>query len=110
MFNSSKKIFIRENSIIARIAAKILRSEKMAIVVGSTIHLWGSGKNELIENKRWLRHELTHIMQFRHYGFIKFILFYVWETIKNGYHNNRFEIEAREKESNKESLACINIS
>ena len=88
----------------------LFRSKKMAVVVGKTIHLWGSGKNEFIENKRWLLHELTHVAQFYHYGFTRFILLYVWETIKNGYYKNRFEVDARMKENEKDPSIDIYFS
>lgn len=88
----------------------ILRSKKMAIVVGKTIHLWKTGKNEFLENEPWVRHELAHIAQFKHYGFIRFVFLYVWETIKNGYQNNSFEVDARMKENEKDPSIDIYFS
>lgn len=90
--------FIRENSFIARIAAWKLRSEKVAIVIGRTIHLYNTGKGEFLANDHWLRHELVHVKQFRRYGLIRFIIRYLWESLKNGYENNKYEIEARQGE------------
>lgn len=51
-----------------------------------------------MENDRWVRHELAHIEQFRRYGLIRFIFLYLWESVRHGYYNNRFEKEAREAE------------
>ncbi|HOM89425.1 MAG TPA: hypothetical protein PKW65_01780 [Bacteroidia bacterium] len=46
-----------------------------------------------------MKHELKHIEQFKRYGFIRFIFFYLSESIRHGYINNRFEIECREAEN-----------
>jgi hypothetical protein len=90
---------IKENSWIAKIAAAKLRSENMAIVVGKTIHLHGVSKSDFLKNEKWVRHEMCHIEQFRKYGFLNFIFNYLLESIRSGYHNNKFEAEAREAEN-----------
>ncbi|HEY8398022.1 MAG TPA: DUF4157 domain-containing protein [Flavihumibacter sp.] len=89
---------IKENSVWARIAAKRMKAEKLAMVLGNTIHLHNTGYEEMLRNRRWLRHELAHVRQFRRYGNTRFILLYVWESIKHGYYKNKYEIEAREAE------------
>lgn len=89
---------IKEKSWIARLAAWKLRSRKMAIVIGKTIHLHNTGRQEFLQNKRWLLHELKHLEQFRRYGFIRFIVLYLWESARHGYINNKYEIEARAAE------------
>jgi len=91
---------IKENSWIAKIAAKKLRSDKVAIVVGKTIHLYKTSKKQFLQNERWLKHELCHIKQFQENGYLLFIAKYLWESIKHGYHNNKYEVEAREAEDN----------
>ncbi len=90
---------IKENSFFARIAARKLKSQKAAIVFGHTIHLCGATKEEFLENQRWLQHELKHIEQFQRYGFVRFIVLYLWESLRRGYRNNKYEIEAREAEN-----------
>lgn len=89
------KISVKERSFIARIAAFILRTNNVAIVFGKTIFLWNATKEDLLKNKNWLRHELVHVRQFLRYGFFPFIFMYLWESIKKGYYQNKFEIEAR---------------
>lgn len=101
------KISIKEHSFIARLAAIVLRKNKMAIVTGNIIHLWNTGKDEFLQNKKWLQHELIHVLQYREYGFLKFIFLYSWESLKKGYHKNRFETEARLYED--EALLSSNI-
>ena len=86
--------FLRENSWIAKIAAIKLRSNKVAIVIGKTIHLHNTSAAEFLKDERWLKHELCHIKQFQQNGFIGFIFKYLWESIKHGYRDNKYEKEA----------------
>lgn len=92
------KIIIQENSLLARLASWKLRSRSVAIVFGRTIHLHNTTKETFLANEEWLKHELKHIEQYRQYGTIPFLWYYFIDWIKNGYHNNKFEIEAREAE------------
>lgn len=86
---------IKENSWLANIAAWKLDSPNVAMVIGKTIHLHNTSTQEFLKDEKWLKHELCHIKQFEQYGYFGFIARYVWESIKNGYYNNRFEKEAR---------------
>ena len=90
---------IKENSIIARMAAKKLKADNCAIVLGSTIHLYNTSKSEFLQNKKWVLHEECHIAQFKKYGFLNFICRYLWESMQNGYEQNKYEIEARDAEN-----------
>jgi hypothetical protein len=92
-------IYIKEKSLIARIAALLMREKRIAIVFGSTIHLWDTPREEFIKSTTWLQHELIHVEQFKKYGYIKFIFMYTWELLKRGYYKNKFEVEARAKEN-----------
>ena len=49
-------------------------------------------------DQRWLKHELVHIEQYKKHGLLKFLTLYLWYSMKYGYYNNPFEVEAREKE------------
>lgn len=42
-----------------------------------------------------LAHELTHVQQIEQLGIVKFGYQYLKESIKKGYRENRFEVEAR---------------
>ncbi len=90
---------IKADSWIARLAARKLKSANVAIVIGKTIHLWNTPPLRFLQDKCWLRHELCHLRQFRKHGFTKFILLYLSESVRHGYFNNKFEIEAREAEA-----------
>lgn len=65
------------------------------MVLGKTIHLHGASKAQFLANKKWVQHELCHVAQFKKYGFVNFILQYLWQSLRHGYHQNKFEIEAR---------------
>lgn len=91
-------IKIKENSLIAKYAAKKLKTKDVAIVIGKTIHLYGATKNDFLSNKEWMRHELKHVEQTMKFGLVNFLGLYLLDSIKNGYHYNRFEKEARAAE------------
>lgn len=92
------QVRIKENSLVAKIAAAKMKAEKVAIVFGSTIHLYNTSRKEFLSNKEWVSHELKHVEQYKQNGFIGFISKYLFDWMKNGYYNNKFEIEARENE------------
>jgi hypothetical protein len=89
---------IKENSWLAKIASLKLNSNSVAMVLGKTIHLHNSTSEEFLQNKRWFKHELCHIQQFKQYGYVCFIFKYLWESLKKGYKNNKYEVEARKAE------------
>ena len=89
---------IRENSWIAKLAAKKLKSKNVAIVVGKTIHLYNVSRQQFLADEKWLKHELCHLQQFRESGTFIFILKYLWESFKHGYYNNKYEVQARKAE------------
>lgn len=93
-----KHIRIKERSWKARMAAWWLGVDNVAFTLGKTIHLHNATRHEFLGDERWVKHELKHVEQFRQYGFINFILLYTVETIRRGYRNNKYEVEAREAE------------
>lgn len=91
-------MIIKENSWLARLAAKKLGVDSVAMVLGKTIHLHNTSKTGFLKDERWVKHELCHVQQFKKHGYIGFIIKYTWESIRHGYYNNRFEVEARQAE------------
>lgn len=89
---------IKENSWIAGLAARKLHADSVAIVIGHTIHLHNSSSEAFLKDERWLKHELCHVRQFEQHGFLAFIIKYLWESIRRGYFNNKYEVEARQAE------------
>ena len=100
---------IKEGSVIGRLAAWKLKSDKVAIVIGKTIHLHNTGRSEFLENKQWLYHELKHVEQFKKHGSFSFLFLYLWESMRHGYRNNKYEIEARAAENDDQSIANIEL-
>ena len=101
------KVRIKENSWVAKIAAAKLKADKVAIVFGSTIHLHKSTREEFLNDPGWVCHELKHVEQYKQNGFIGFIAKYFFDWIRNGYYNNKFEVEARENEGNPDLMKKV---
>lgn len=95
----NEQVRIKENSWIASLAALKLGTENAAIVIGSTIHLSKVSRQQFLANEKWVKHERCHIDQFKKYGFFSFIFKYIWESIRKGYFNNKYEVEARNAEN-----------
>ena len=91
-------VIVVENAWLAKIAALKMGSQRVAMVVGRRIYLWGVTKADFLQQSAWVKHELAHVAQYQRYGVVKFLFLYVFEWIKNGYYNNRFEVEARAAE------------
>jgi hypothetical protein len=100
---------IKENSWLAKMAAKRLKVSRVAMVIGRNIHLYNTTKSEFLKNRNWLRHEAVHVKQYMQHGFIKFLALYLLESFKKGYYNNRFEAEARAKETDENILSGLNF-
>ena len=94
----SVSVTIIEDSRIAKLAARKLGSNTMAITIGHKIYLHNVSRNAFLKNTSWLCHELKHVEQFRRYGFVPFIFRYLWESLLKGYYNNKWEVEARNAE------------
>ena len=103
------KVRIKENSWVARLAAAKMKADKVAIVFGNTRHLHNTSRNEFLQDKEWVCHELKHAEQYRQNGFAGFLVKYVFEWVKNGYYNNKFEVEARNSENDIELMKKIHI-
>ena len=95
---SKPAFYIKENSWLAMVAAKKLNADSVAMVLGKTIHLYGSTKENFLADERWLKHELCHVKQFDAHGYVMFTIKYLWESLRVGYYNNKYEVEARSAE------------
>jgi hypothetical protein len=92
------EFYIKEKSLWARIAAWKLKSRRAAIVFGKTVHLHNISRQQFLNDTRLMKHELCHVRQYQENGFLTFLFRYLVESIRKGYTNNKFEIEAREAE------------
>jgi hypothetical protein len=84
-----------ERSLFARIARTVLKSNNVAMVLGKRIHLSGVSRDAFLRDEGWVAHELCHIRQFQEHGFLRFLWLYLRESMRVGYYNNKYEVEAR---------------
>jgi uncharacterized protein YjaZ len=91
-------VIVVENAWLAKMAAIKMGSQRVAMVIGRRIYLWGVSKTDFLQQPAWVKHELAHVAQYQRYGVATFLFLYVLEWIKKGYYNNRFEVEARAAE------------
>ena len=94
-----RKVRVKENSWLARLAAKKLRYGHVAMVVGHTVHLHNTTAAGFCARRSWVLHELKHVEQYERHGMLGFLCRYLIESMRKGYRNNRFEVEARAAES-----------
>jgi len=83
---------------MASLAARKLKSKRAAIVFGHTIYLHNISRQQFFNDERLMKHELCHVKQYEENGFVGFLFKYLLESIRHGYTNNRFEVEARKAE------------
>ena len=101
------QVFIKENSWIARLAAFKLRKASCAIVIGQTIYLHRASKEAFLSDMSWLRHEVCHVRQWKKQGFVFFLFHYLILSLRYGYHQNPYEVEARKAEGDTAILKGI---
>ena len=102
-------VYIRENSWLAKMAARKLQAPNAAIVVGCTIYLWGASRSEFLQSTAWVKHETAHVYQYKKKGTVLFLLSYILQWAKHGYYHNAFEQEARSKENDPGHLTKYNF-
>ena len=83
------------NSTISKILAKILKYRLFAITTSKNCTRYSCSKEEVDEIIWWRKHENVHKQQFSKFGWFNFVFQYFLESIKYGYINNKFEVEAR---------------
>jgi hypothetical protein len=90
-FPELKRVRWRQGGLFPRIAGWCLGQRSVAAVtLWRTVYL-GDRCRPSVE---LLLHELRHVQQFEQSR--AFPLLYLWETLKSGYHRNRYERDARE--------------
>lgn len=95
------KVKLKEQSWVARLAARKMKASALAIVFGRTVHLWNISRREFLQRPDLMAHEAEHVRQYKRHGFLPFLFLYLVDWIRKGYYNNRFEIEARAVEEKK---------
>ena len=92
-------VYIKTDSIIAQLAARLLKTTRMAVTVNRTIYLYNCSKEEFLKNNNWVCHEVAHVRQYERLGSFAFLAAYLFQCLIKGYKNNKFEKEARAKET-----------
>ncbi len=100
-------VFLKEKSLLAKVAARYMKTEKLAIVMGKRIHLHNTTKQEFLNSTKWVRHEVAHVKQFQKLGNFKFICLYLLESFNKGYEFNKYEVEARQREKDESVLKGV---
>jgi hypothetical protein len=94
----------RRGGLPLRIGGLMLgQSTVAAITLGRTIFLAGDTRF----NPELLLHELRHVQQFAERK--TFALNYIWESLRRGYHANRFEVDARDYAARSLALISENV-
>jgi hypothetical protein len=97
----SQSVRLVPNNTIAKIAGRMHgREDDYAITVGKTIYL-SCSKEDFLSDTPWVRHEFTHIEQYRKYGVLEFVKRYLFFSIFRPYNKNPFEKEAIAAEGRK---------
>jgi hypothetical protein len=86
-----------------------MKADRVAMVIGKTIHLHNTSKQQFLNNDRWLRHEIAHVYQWMELGKLGFAFQYILESYKKGYFNNKFEVEARMRENDLDIMQNVVI-
>jgi hypothetical protein len=63
-----------------------------------------------LKNEELKRHELKHIEQMKRDGKLKFTNKYLWYSLRFGYKNNPYEVEARKAEKEENTTKCPKCS
>ena len=89
----SQRIKIVENSKLAKLAAKIKKEDRYAVTIGRTIHI-NCTEEEFFAESWWVRHELTHVKQYKKHGIVQFLAMYLIYSVFHKYSEIPFEKEA----------------
>ncbi|TMI69800.1 MAG: DUF4157 domain-containing protein [Bacteroidetes bacterium] len=90
----SQKIRVVENSKIAKMISGLIGYKgKYAITFGRTVFV-NCTKDEFYAQPWWVRHELTHVRQYKEYGILGFLERYIGYSLFHKYDEIPFEKEA----------------
>src|SRR5882672_4838309 len=91
--HSQEKIRVVENSRLAKIVGRMKGERWYAITFGKTIFI-NCKKEAFFSDEEWVRHELTHVVQYKRRGPLHFLLLYAAYSIIYDYDDNPLENEA----------------
>ena len=105
----SQKIRVVENSALAKVAAIINGEKTYAITFGKTIFV-SCKKEKFLAKEGWVRHELTHVAQYRKHGIVRFLFKYLYYTVFRRNTENPFELEAEAAEWASEPIELTHLN
>ncbi|WP_210514445.1 hypothetical protein [Hymenobacter terricola] len=82
---------------LAFIARRVLKAQRVAMVIGQTVHLSGATREQFLADAEWVAHEQVHLRQYKEFGLLPFLWKYLVESARVGYYQNKYEVEAREE-------------
>lgn len=95
----------RRGGLPLRVGGLLLgQSTVAAITLGRTIFL----ASDTRLNAELLLHEFRHVQQFAERK--AFPLHYIWESLRRGYHHNRFEVDARDFAARRVARSSVTAS
>jgi hypothetical protein len=90
----SQNFKVVANSRLAKVAGRIMGQEdKYAVTFGKTIFV-SCDKDVFLSERGWVKHELTHVGQYKKYGAFEFLKRYLVYSMFHRYQQNPFEKEA----------------
>jgi hypothetical protein len=102
------QVRIKENSFSAKIASyKLGKNAGLAMVWGHTILLVNISKEDFLKDKEWVCHELRHVWQVERIGKWRFLWRYIILSLRHGYYNHPYEIDARLHDNDFEMLEKV---
>jgi len=82
------------NSRLAKVAGRLMgQQDRYAITFGKTIFV-SCDKKDFLTERGWVKHEITHVEQYKKYGLLEFLKRYVAYSVFNRYDQNPLEKEA----------------
>ena len=84
------------NSLIGKLFGLVNGKKRYAVTFGQTTY-YSVSEEAVNQSATWRLHENWHKEQYAKEGFFTFLVKYIYYSIRYGYHNNPFEVEAREK-------------
>jgi len=92
---------VKDNSRLAKFVGRMSgQEEKYAITFGKTIFV-SCPKKDFLAESWWVRHEVTHVQQYKKYGVVGFLERYIVSSIFHSYRQIPFEKEALSAEEEK---------
>ncbi len=88
-----KKVRVVENSRIAKLVGRINKEDRYAMTFGRTIFI-NCKKEEFYGQPRWVKHEFTHVEQYKKEGVLSFLTKYIFYSAFHDYSNIPYEKEA----------------